>query len=452
MAVAPSILSGARQIVGQCLGLEPNQELVILVDETTVAPGIAIAEAAESLGVSHTILLVPLTIQRRIPSQTDLSFLSQGTVREARAILSCLNSAPESLPFRRRILETHWTARTRIGHMPGASLDVLKLADVDHDQLVRDCWCLEIAMARGRTLELRSFDADGRQYCLVADIGGWDRLPVASDGMIRDGAWGNVPSGETYIAPMEGTAEGQVLINGSIPGLVLDQMDGLLLSFELGRLVRVEPEDGAAAMWLQESQIAKAQASGDLNWSSLAEIGVGVNPAVHELTGNMIFDEKAIGTAHIALGANTFMGGLVEASIHCDLIVRQPTILIDGKMVVDRGSLRYREAEWHENYGAVPLEESPLGAGTRVARSGVQAGRADDGRLQRILRPEPGRVSSCFVGDAQTAQFAQSLYRLIPAEGEGLSVESLAALANLDVEVARRVLHVLWYYDLVRVR
>ena len=56
----------------------------------------------------------------------------------------------------------------------------------------------------------------------MADIGGWDRLPVASDGIIRDGAWGNVPSGETYIAPMEGTAEGQVLINGSIPGLVLD--------------------------------------------------------------------------------------------------------------------------------------------------------------------------------------------------------------------------------------
>ena len=78
MAVAPSILSGARQIVGQCLGLEPNQQLVILVDETTVEPGVAIAEAAESLGVSHTILLVPMAIQRRIPSQTDLSFLAQG--------------------------------------------------------------------------------------------------------------------------------------------------------------------------------------------------------------------------------------------------------------------------------------------------------------------------------------------------------------------------------------
>ena len=41
--------------------------------------------------------------------------------------------------------------------MPGANLDVLELADVDFEQLARDCWCLEVAMARGRTLELSSY-------------------------------------------------------------------------------------------------------------------------------------------------------------------------------------------------------------------------------------------------------------------------------------------------------
>jgi uncharacterized protein (UPF0262 family) len=60
-------------------------------------------------------------------------------------------------------------------------------------------------------------------------------------------------------------------------------------------------------------------------------------------------------------------------------------------------------------------------------------------------------VSSCFVGTPQTAQFAHTLYRLIPDEGGELSIEQLAGQANLDVDLARRVLHILWCYELVKV-
>lgn len=389
-----SIRAGASQIVQRCLGLNPGQQLVILLDETTVEPGVAIAQAAESLGVSPTAILVPVAIQRRIPRESDLSFPAQRIAREARAILTCVNALPGCLPFRERILETHWTAHTRIGHMPGATLQVLALADVDFEQLVADCRCVEIAMARGRAIELVSYTAAGAAHHLTAEIGGWDRLPVASDGVIIDGAWGNVPSGETYIAPLEGSGEGSLVVDGSIPGLVVEPGQELVLYFEMGRLMRVEPAGGPVARWLDETQISRAKAAGDLNWSNLAEIGVGLNPAVERLTGSMLFDEKAAGTAHVALGSNTFMGGLVDASIHCDMVTRQPTIRIDGKTVVDRGRLAYVESEWHAHYSQVSLPESPLQAAARVARSGTQAGRTADGRLQRMLYPEPGRVSA----------------------------------------------------------
>jgi leucyl aminopeptidase (aminopeptidase T) len=451
MSAAPAVLSGARQIVQQCLGMAPNQQLVIFVDETTVEVAAAIAEAAEGLGVPPTLVLVPVALQQRIPAQSDLSFLAQQAAREARAILTCVNATPECLPFRQRILETQWTARTRIGLMPGACTEVLRLADVDFDRLVNDCWCMEIAMARGQSLELTSYAADGTQHHLTVDLGGWDRLAVASDGVISDGAWGNVPSGETYIAPMEGTGQGSVVINGSIPGMVVGSKAEMVLHFEWGRLVRIEPADGPASRWLHETQIAKAQAAGDLNWANLAEIGVGMNPGVERLTGNMLFDEKAAGSAHIALGSNTFMGGLVKASIHCDMVTCNPTIRIDGKKVLDRGNLCYSARDWHERHSQVSLEESPLRMAVKVARSGVQASGAPDGRLQRILRPEPGRVSACFVGDAQTAQFARALYSLVPREGGGVEIDLLAAQANMDSELTRRVLHVLWRYDLIQV-
>jgi hypothetical protein len=448
----PSVRAGAEQIISRCLGLEPDQQLVIFIDETTVETGVILADAASSLGVPHTLILAPISIQRKIPAQDDLSLLAQGIAREARAIIFCVNGAPDCLPFRQRVLEANWTARTRVGHMPGASPAVLGLADVDFDRLISDCWCMQVAMARGRELELVSYAADGTAHTLHAAIGGWERLPVASDGVISDGAWGNIPSGETYIAPMEGSAQGSVVINGSLPGRVVEEGDELLLVFEGGRLVGVEPSEGAAASWLQETQIARAQAEGDPNWSNLAEIGVGMNSAVGELTGNMLFDEKAASTAHIALGANVFMGGKVPASIHCDMVTLKPTIRIDGKLLLDRGVLSYVDAEWHEHHNAVVLEGSPVRKAAGVARSGVQVGESSDGRLQRILRPEPGRVSACFVGDPETAQLAHSLYTLIPEGGEWLPLDELTHLGLWEPDLVRRVLHVMWTFELVEFR
>jgi leucyl aminopeptidase (aminopeptidase T) len=446
------VQAGARQIVQQCLGLEPYQQLVIIVDETATAPAVAIAEAAESLGVSGTVLLVPVSIQQDIPHKRDLSLLARGVAREARAILTCVNSSPECLPFRRSILETHWSARTRIGHMPGATLDVLKLADVDFRQLVSDCWGLEVAMARGKTLELVTYAADGAPHSLKVDLGGWERLPVASDGVISDGAWGNVPSGETYIAPVEGRGGGTVLVNGSVPGQVVEPGNEIILVFERGRLRAIEPEDSPVARWLWETQLLPAQAHGDLNWSHLAEVGIGTNPAVEHLSGNMLFDEKAAGTAHVALGSNTFMGGIVQATIHCDMVSRQPTVLIDGKTVMDRGQLCLIESDWQEHHANVQLDDSPLHAAVEIALSGIQASGSPDGRLQRVLRPEPGRVSHCFVGDHETSQLANVLYHSLPEEGDWLSVERLVRRASLEPALVRRVLHVLWSYDLIRVR
>jgi hypothetical protein len=143
------------------------------------------------------------------------------------------------------------------------------------------------------------------------------------------------------------------------------------------------------------------------------------------------------------------MGGTVNASIHCDMVILRPTIRIDGKMILDRGRLSFVDSDWHEHHTAVPLEESPVKAAARIARSGVQVGESPDGRLQRILRPEPGRVSTCFVGDEETAQLAGTLYALIPGEGEWLRVEELEGLGLWEPGLVRRVLHVLWSFGLI---
>jgi leucyl aminopeptidase (aminopeptidase T) len=452
MTTAHQALNGARKIIQHCLGLGNGHELLILADETTVAVAMILAEAARQLGVSQTTLLVPMEHQRRIPGNLKLSLPTWTVAKDARAILTCVNGAPDCFPFRDYILDNWRSARTRIGHMPGASLDILTLANVDFDKLIGACRRLELAMARGRQLDFYSTSADGTRHRLMADIGGWERLPVASDGVIDDGIWGNVPSGETYIAPIEGSAEGSVVINGSIPDRLLRPGEEIMLRFAAGRVVGIEPADSPAVRWLIETHIEPARLKEDPNWNNLAEIGVGVNPAVKALTGNMLFDEKSAGTAHIALGSNTFMGGQIESSIHCDMVVRNPVILIDERPIVADGRLQIAEADWRQNLHDVSLADSPLRKASQVMRSGEQTTIAENGHLWRVLRSDPGRLSQCMVGDEETALLARSVYDRLPEGREWISIDTLVRRTKLSTEIVRRVLHILWDYALIQIR
>ncbi|MCL7455283.1 MAG: hypothetical protein M8467_19785, partial [Anaerolineae bacterium] len=128
------------------------------------------------------------------------------------------------------------------------------------------------------------------------------------------------------------------------------------------------------------------------------------------------------------------------------------SVLVDGKVLVERGQLHFVESDWREHYVQVDLGASPLRVAGWVTRSGIQVDTTTDGRLQRVLRPEPGRVSNCFVGDDETARLARRLYVLVPDGGEWLAVETLVARAGLEPEAARQVLHVLWTYHIIRYR
>jgi leucyl aminopeptidase (aminopeptidase T) len=77
--------------------------------------------------------------------------------------------------------------------------------------------------------------------------------------------------------------------------------------------------------------------NGDDNWNTFAELGIGLNPKITDLTGNSLFDEKAIKTLHIAIGDNSVFGDDISSFIHADLVTRRPSLVLDGHVVMDRG-------------------------------------------------------------------------------------------------------------------
>jgi leucyl aminopeptidase (aminopeptidase T) len=173
--------------------------------------------------------------------------------------------------------------------------------------------------------------------CRVSSPAGTDvvlglegRTAVVDDGNLQgDAAFGNLPAGESYIAPVEGTAQGTVVFDGSLAGFGLLE-NPLRVQVAEGKATDA---DGEAGRWLLDT----LDAGGD-NGRVLAELGIGTNPAAR-LCGNTLEDEKAIGTAHLAFGTNVSFGGANASSVHIDGMLLRPTVELDGRQLMRQGEV-----------------------------------------------------------------------------------------------------------------
>jgi leucyl aminopeptidase (aminopeptidase T) len=71
----------------------------------------------------------------------------------------------------------------------------------------------------------------------------------------------------------------------------------------------------------------------------IAEFAIGTNPKA-KVIGNVLEDEKVLGTAHIAVGDNTsYPGGKNYSILHQDGIMFSPTIELDGMVIMRDGKM-----------------------------------------------------------------------------------------------------------------
>lgn len=450
MTVDTSLTKAAQNIIDKSLGLRVHQNLLIFTDAGSLDAANLVAETSRRNGVQATILFVPYSFQSRFDRYESLPLPIEAAIRETDAVVNFLTGAAETMAYRQRVLRTSWGRRVKVAHCPGMTLDILRMADVDYGLIRQRCQLLATALVMGKQGEIKTADSQGNEHCLEVEIGGWEFTPGIGDGVIPDGAWANLPPGETFTLPLSG--RGSIIINGSIPGRVLQPGEELLLSFRDGRLIQMQPEDSPAARHLQKTQIDFAKSQADPNWSNLAEVGIGVNPVIRQLTGIPLVDEKKAGTIHIALGDSDSLGGKVGSTIHCDLVAEQPTLRVDGRLLLDKGCWRADESAWLPDYQtAAPPADWWRGI-KAIRRSGVRTERLGD-LLVRYWNAGPGRWDHTFVGTEQTARLAALLYAALPEQRETISRDRFletAVQANLSEDAAASLLWILNRYDLVR--
>ncbi|GAF11306.1 leucyl aminopeptidase [Bacillus sp. JCM 19046] len=164
------------------------------------------------------------------------------------------------------------------------------------------------------------------QYSLTLQLAG--RNGISSTGVFGStGASGNLPSGESYIAPQIEGSEGQIWIDGSIAGIG-KVTEPTLLTVENGRLINATGPAGEKLLSLL----------GEGDGRYIAEFGIGTNEAAR-VTGNILEDEKAFGTIHVAFGSSKTFGGTIDAGVHLDCVTLAPSVWFEKKQLMKQGNL-----------------------------------------------------------------------------------------------------------------
>ncbi|MFH1847199.1 MAG: aminopeptidase [Candidatus Omnitrophota bacterium] len=140
------------------------------------------------------------------------------------------------------------------------------------------------------------------------------------------GAYGNLPEGEISFAPEE--CEGIYVVDASFPDL------GLLKS---PLIFKVKQGVVFEITGVRSDDIKRRLDNIGPKAYKVAELGIGLNPNA-QVTGNVLEDEKVIGTVHIAVGNNLSYGRDNDVPLHLDGVITKPDIYVDGNKLMHKGN------------------------------------------------------------------------------------------------------------------
>ncbi len=299
------------------MGVSPGEDVLVVCNPVTEEIGALMRIEAQGDGADSTLAVI---------SERD-----SAAAEPPRAVAAAMAAADVVLAPTIQSL-SHTAARkvaseagVRIGSLPGVTEQMLvRLMTGDLEEIRRRGWAVVTALNDGSEVRITCRHGSDFRFRLEG------RLGIVDAGELSNrSAFGNLPCGEGFIAPLEGTGEGTLVVDGSIADVGLLETPTSLTISE-GHLTGATGNDGAALMELLTAH--------GHDGTNLAELGIGTNEEAI-LTGNVLEDEKILGTAHIAFGASAAIGGTVQVPVHLDCVLLEPTVEIDGETIVSGGDL-----------------------------------------------------------------------------------------------------------------
>lgn len=310
------IMRGAWIAVETCMKVKAEETVLIVTDigKTEIAEAFAYAAKAAG-GKTIVSIMEPLRTHGEEPPKPVVE-----AMKAADVVLMPTTRSLSHTDARREATKNG----ARIASMPGITQDMMSVGGLtaDYRRVAELTDKVAAVLENGKSVEVTTPSGTS----LSMSIKG--RPPLRDTGLYHNpGDWGNLPAGEACLAPVEGTTQGT---------LVVDSM-GKIVKEPL----RIVVKDGWAKEFkgLDAGKLEKILKSADENAYNMGELGIGTNPKAR-LTGRVLEDEKVLGTIHIALGDNTsYIGGHAKSKIHLDGILLQPTVKVDGQILMKDGNL-----------------------------------------------------------------------------------------------------------------
>ncbi len=295
------------------MAVKKSETVLILTDDNKIEIGNSLYEVAKELAKEAVLMVMkPRKVSGEEPPESVAEAMKNFDV------IIC----PTSTSI------THTNAKinavkhgARLASMPGITEEMFREGAITADYKLVEELTLKFTDMLTKAKSARIVKEG---YSLEMSLEGRNGVP--STGVYKSpGQAGNLPSGEAYIAPLEGSANGSMKIDGSMVG-VGKLSSPLCIKVADGRIIEIEGKDKDKVHILLENE----------RNATLGELGIGTNPAAR-LTGVILEDEKIYGTVHIAFGTNISFGGLNKADCHLDGVILKPTLYLDDILVLENG-------------------------------------------------------------------------------------------------------------------
>jgi len=320
------LLAGsAKMVIETCMDIRRGENVLIVCDPTTGEIGQALHAATIEKSERVLLIVMPKAKHHGEEPPTPVANL----MRQQQVILAPTKYSLTHTKAIRQALRDG----ARVATMPGITVDMFTHGGMaaDFNNVKKRISNLGPHFRRRRIVNVKSklgteitFEVNWREWKLD-DNGICNRPRMLT----------NLPAGKAFIMPREGTMNGTLIINGSWDSSLLDQ--NIELQIENGIVIDVKGGTIAANIRQEFGEVAKKLRSKDReNVWTVAEFGFGMNDQAR-MGGNVLEDEKRLGTCYFSIGDNTALGGNSAVGIHIPGVLTGANVWLDDSQILQDG-------------------------------------------------------------------------------------------------------------------